>query len=122
MMPYIVSDVKGMKVLSSCSVLSTARTHAGLSQRELASRCGTSAARISNVETAKSEMTLPALARAVEACGLHLELTLRDPDGFVPSTADVLEEQLFLINLGLTPEERVEKLEKKMALRGLLYR
>lgn len=62
------------------SLIREARSRAGLSQVELASRAGTSQPAIARYERARAMPDLSTLHRLIEACGLELELRLVVPD------------------------------------------
>ncbi|MGH9063085.1 MAG: helix-turn-helix domain-containing protein [Acidimicrobiales bacterium] len=57
-----------------------ARHRAGLTQSQLAERCGTSQAAIARYERARTMPDLATLYRIVDACGLELRLSLGEPD------------------------------------------
>jgi transcriptional regulator with XRE-family HTH domain len=61
-------------------ILLAARTEAGLSQRQLAARAGTSGATIAAYERGTKEPRLSTLRRLLEAAGMRLEL------GYAPTT------------------------------------
>lgn len=67
--------------LATATLLRTARARAGLSQRQLADRAGTSQPAIARYERARSTPDLGTIERLVAACGLALELKLGPPDG-----------------------------------------
>lgn len=59
---------------SAADVLRRARRAAGLSQRELARRAGTSSATVSQYESGHKEPRLDTLARLLDTCGHRLEV------------------------------------------------
>jgi transcriptional regulator with XRE-family HTH domain len=61
-------------------LVSSARRRAGLSQRALAERAGTSQAAIARYETGRHVPDLRTLTRLVAACGLELSLDVRPAD------------------------------------------
>jgi len=89
-----VAAAFNLSITSAAGILSDARLRAGISQRELAVRAGTSPSAIANYETGKKDPSLTTLERLIEACGMELrieavELTLgertqREWDGSLP--------------------------------------
>lgn len=81
-----------------------ARKRAGLSQRELAERAGTTQSAIARVETGRSTPTFDTVLRMVRLCGLDLDLMVveRDDSDWVHASR----------LLDLTPEERLERMEE----------
>jgi transcriptional regulator with XRE-family HTH domain len=82
-------------------VIRRARRRAGLSQAELARRLGTKQPVVARWESGARAPTLETVARAVEACGLALDVAVveRDPG----------EDALLREWRRLTPAERVER-------------
>ena len=80
-------------------VIRRARTRAGVSQAELARRLGTKQPVVARWETGARAPTLETVSRAVEACGLALDVAVIDRD---PGEEALLREWQ-----GLTPAERV---------------
>ena len=62
------------------AVLREARRSAGLTQRELAARAGTSQATIARYESGAVSPTLRTFQRLIEACGLRVTLQLHRED------------------------------------------
>lgn len=62
---------------SPAQLVVTARNAAGLTQRSLAARAGTSAAAINRYERGRSQPDLETLARVLAACGFELRMTMR---------------------------------------------
>ena len=62
------------------SLVREARRQAGLTQRELAARAGTSQSAIARYERAKSMPDIPTLQRLLGACGLELRLRVEPLD------------------------------------------
>jgi transcriptional regulator with XRE-family HTH domain len=62
---------------SPAQMVMVARQAAGLTQRSLAARAGTSAAAINRYERGRSRPDLETLARVLAACGFELQLTMR---------------------------------------------
>jgi transcriptional regulator with XRE-family HTH domain len=89
------------------------RLAAGLSQRGLASRAGTSQPALARYESGATTPSLPTLRRLAEACGRQLTLGAEpapDPDDI--ELAEAL--------LGLSPEERLHALRRYARLRNLV--
>jgi transcriptional regulator with XRE-family HTH domain len=64
-------------MFSPAQLVVAAREAAGLTQRSLAARAGTSAAAINRYERGRSQPDLETLARVLASCGFELELTMR---------------------------------------------
>ena len=62
------------------SLLREARQKAGLTQRELAARAGTSQSAVARYERARSMPDIPTLQRLLEACGLELRFRVEPLD------------------------------------------
>jgi transcriptional regulator with XRE-family HTH domain len=62
---------------SPAELVVAARNAAGLTQRSLAAKAGTSAAAINRYERGRSQPDLDTLARVVASCGFELQLTMR---------------------------------------------
>lgn len=62
------------------NLIKIARAEAGLSQRELAKRAGTSQATLSAYEAGRKSPTLETLARVIRAAGMDLRITLAPLD------------------------------------------
>ena len=90
--------------MSSWAVLQEARRCAGLSQRELAARAGTSQSAIARIERGRQIPSLETLQRLLRACDLDLQIQI------VPR--DRHDEQLIDAMLALSPEERVAGVEE----------
>lgn len=88
--------------MQSGHLLREARRRAGLTQRELAARAGTTQPAIARIESGASEPSLERLVRLVRTCGLDLDIHV------VPLDEDAwtLAEQ----GQGLTPDERLDRL------------
>lgn len=80
-----------------------ARRRAGLTQRELAERAGTTQSAIARLETGRSTPTFDTVIRLVRACGLDLDIMVSERDYSDWSQAREL--------LALTPGERVRRAE-----------
>jgi transcriptional regulator with XRE-family HTH domain len=68
-------------------ILKDAREGAGLSQRELAQRAGTSQAMVARIERGHQSPSLATLERLVRACGLDLRVEARGGEAPAPSRA-----------------------------------
>lgn len=76
----------------------------GLAQTELARRLGAPASVVSRWENQQVEPGFAAVARAVAACDLRLADVLSEPE------ADPHDLSLLETTLGLTPDERLQRL------------
>jgi transcriptional regulator with XRE-family HTH domain len=81
-----------------------ARRRAGLSQRELAERAGTTQSAIARLETGASTPSLDTVTRLVRLCGFDLEVALVERDGSDWTQARRL--------LALTPGQRLDRAER----------
>ncbi|HYZ78552.1 MAG TPA: helix-turn-helix transcriptional regulator [Gaiellaceae bacterium] len=90
--------------MASSTILQEARRRAGLSQRELAERAGTSQSAIARIERGRQIPSLETLQRLLHACGLDLELRI------VPH--DTHDDSLIAATLAMTPEQRLRNLEE----------
>jgi uncharacterized protein len=94
------------------ALLREIRRSAGLSQRALAERAGTSQPAVVRYERGVTTPSLETLGRLAEACGRRLRLSAEIP----PDPHDVaLAEEL----LALTPEERLRALGRYARLHSL---
>ena len=87
-------------------VIRRARRRAGLSQAELAYRLRTKQPVVARWETGARAPTLETVSRAVEACGLSLDLAIVERDAG--------EEALLREWQTLTPTERVRRNERML--------
>jgi transcriptional regulator with XRE-family HTH domain len=94
--------------VTAWAILSEARRRAGLTQRELAARAGTSQAAIARIERGRTSPSLDTLERLVRACGFDLRVQL--------APRDRQHERLIDELLQLTPEERLRGLEEMSRL------
>jgi len=94
------------------AALRQARALAGLSQRALAARAGTSQPAIARYERGAATPSWETLERLIEACGRSLELRAE----VAPDPHDV---ELAARMLELTPLERLRTLPRYARLRGL---
>jgi transcriptional regulator with XRE-family HTH domain len=77
-----ISDPVSIRIWyrDAVELLQNARTRAGLSQRELARRAGTSQAMVARIERGQQSPSLATLERLVTACGLELRVRLAGGD------------------------------------------
>jgi len=94
--------------MRSASLIREGRRRSGLSQRELARRLETSQAAIARWESGAVRPTLESVERALLACSLELQVNL------VP--VDEHDSQLDRANTRLTPDQRLRRLERHVAL------
>jgi transcriptional regulator with XRE-family HTH domain len=92
------------QVVISWAILQEARRRAGLTQRELAERAGTSQSAIARIERGRQLPSLDTLQRLLRACDLDLELRI------VPH--DTHDDVLLEATLAMTPEERIHAVEE----------
>lgn len=91
-------------------MLHRARERAGLSQRELAARAGTSQSAIARYEAGAVQPSLATLERLVSACGQRLTVGL--------ATEGSRDSHLTWLLLAQTPDERLASLARFAALRA----
>jgi transcriptional regulator with XRE-family HTH domain len=85
----------------SGDLLREARLRAGLTQRELASRAGTTQPAIARWESGEVQPSLERLRELIRACGLELTFGLANYDeSYVP---DIVE------SLNASPSERIDR-------------
>ncbi|MGI8575838.1 MAG: helix-turn-helix domain-containing protein [Egibacteraceae bacterium] len=89
-------------------MLLDARAAAGLTQRDVARRAGTSQSAVHRYETARTLPDIPTLHRLLHACGQRL---LLDSEPIDPAWSRQLDE-----SLALTPIERVQRVHKQSEL------
>lgn len=100
----VSSEMKGV----GSDLVREARKRAGLTQRELAERLGTTQSAIARVENRRSTPSFDTVFRAVRACGLDLDLMLVERDDHDWTLARPL--------LALTPAQRAERSDRQRAL------
>jgi len=88
----------------SWAIVQEARRRAGLTQRELAARAGTSQSAIARIERGRQLPSLETLQRILRACDLDLELRI------VPH--DTHDDTLIDGMLAMSPEQRVRNVEE----------
>lgn len=82
-------------------IIGQARARAGLTQAELARRAGTTQSAIARWESGKVSPKVETLDRIVRACGLVLDIQLKEPDDH--------DLGLALMNLRFSPEQRMDR-------------
>ena len=87
-----------------------ARLKAGLSQRQVARRAGTSQSAVARYETGRTEPSFAVVERLVAACGFEMRITLAEPDDSVARAAAVFA--------ALTPADRLRSAANWSRLRG----
>ncbi len=90
--------------MQAWALVQEARRRAGLTQRELAERAGTSQAAIARIERGRQSPSLETLERILHACDLEVRIQL------VPR--DDHDERLLEATLAMTPEERLRTVEE----------
>jgi hypothetical protein len=99
------------------AILQAARARAGLSQRRLALRAGTTQSVVARIELGQTSPTWETLARLVAAAGFELDtrITLRPVSG-----SHMLDDVARI--LSLTPEERLREVAKACRLASAVRR
>lgn len=90
--------------MHAANIILNARTEAGLSQRELARRAGTSQSTLNRYERGRVEPSFATVERIVAACGFELRVIFAEPDRH--------DEQLAELSLQLTPDQRLESVAR----------
>jgi len=88
------------------ALLQEARRRSGLTQAELADRAGVPQSTVAKIERGRRDPSLSTLERLVRAAGLELRVQLEPRDDH--------DLQLIDLMLDLTPEERLESLERQI--------
>jgi transcriptional regulator with XRE-family HTH domain len=96
-----IADLLCLSAVLEVQLLKEARRRAGLTQRELAERLGTTQSSIARMESGVVSPTFATLRSAIEACGFEIRVGLGEPD---PET-----DSLFNQTLALTPAERIRQ-------------
>lgn len=117
--PYIMLD------MAIASILEEARIRAGLTQRELAARAGTSQPAIARLESGKASPTFATIARLVAAAGFAIRVELvpdvaRDP--VVEAYKRDVDRTLLKENLRKTVDQRLRSLVELQELGHELQR
>jgi len=92
--------------LNPGSLVRAARDRAGLTQRALAHRCGTSQSVVARIENGRTDPSTSTLERLLAAAGFELRTVLE----LVPVADSHMLEDIARI-LALTPEERLREVE-----------
>jgi transcriptional regulator with XRE-family HTH domain len=87
----------------SWAIVQEARRRAGLTQRELAKRAGTSQSAIARIERGRQIPSVETLQRILRACDLDLQLRV--------TARDAAQDPTIIASLALTPDERLSQLE-----------
>jgi transcriptional regulator with XRE-family HTH domain len=95
--------------LRTAAVVRAARRQAGLTQRELAERVGTTQSAVARWEAGGDSPRLDTLAALLRACGVEADLTFRRHDDV--DRAQIRE------HLALTPADRLEAQRRAAAFR-----
>lgn len=95
----------GLARVAAAALLSRARAAAGLTQRELARRAGTSQSVIARIERGQASPSLDTLTRLLAAAGFELLMELEPTSAAVTHMLDDVERIL-----ALTPEQRLLEL------------
>jgi transcriptional regulator with XRE-family HTH domain len=99
--------------ISASDIILRVRRKAGLTQRELAARAGTSQPAIARIESGLASPTFDTLTRLVVAAGFDLQVTLvprSPPDPVVDRYKRDLDRTLLRENLSRSVEERIQTL------------
>jgi transcriptional regulator with XRE-family HTH domain len=91
----------------SAALIREARLRAGLTQRDLAERLGTTQSAVARWEAGRVRPSLETLSGAAAACGLELRVNLMEAD---PGESSLLDR-----TLALTPEQRFDELVRTVA-------
>jgi transcriptional regulator with XRE-family HTH domain len=91
---------------SAASIVRTARREAGLTQKELADRMGTTQSAVARLEARGANPRLKTLEKAVRATGRHLAVEVSD------FPAGNIDETLIVEMLRMTPDQRVRSFEQ----------
>ena len=90
--------------MTSWAIVQEARRRAGLTQRELAARAGTSQPAIARIERGRQIPSVETLQRILRACDLELQLRLVE--------RDIAQDSTIRASLALTPDQRLNQLEQ----------
>jgi transcriptional regulator with XRE-family HTH domain len=98
----ILLRISNLLLPQSAALLRTARLNAGLSQRALAQRAGTTQAAVARIELGASSPTWATLHRLIRAAGSEIIATLETTVDLDPSLLDDIPRIL-----RMTPEQRL---------------
>lgn len=91
--------------MNASTLLRTARSQSGLSQRELGRRAKTPQATVSRVERGVVSPTVDTLERLLRQCGAELTVAVRPGDG--------VDRTLIRERLRLSPGQRIREAERE---------
>ena len=97
-------------ITDAASLLRRARELAGLSQRELAERAGTSQPAVARLESGSGSVTVPTLARLLAAAGFELSMDLvpqRPDDAVAAAYRRDVDRSLLRQNLRRSVDDRL---------------
>lgn len=103
-----------MQDISTAAIIAQARLKAGLTQRQLAQRMGTSQPAIARLEAGQVSPTLGTVERIAAAAGYELRVELVPllaPDPVIEAYKRDVDRSLLRENLGRTVEERLRSLD-----------
>ena len=101
-------------IRSAASILTQARLNAGLTQRQLAERVGTSQPAIARLEAGLVSPTLDTVKRVAAAAGYELRVELAPlpgPDPVIEAYKRHVDRSLLRENLRRTVDERLQSLD-----------
>jgi transcriptional regulator with XRE-family HTH domain len=87
--------------MSGSEIVKMVRLRAGLTQAEVASRCGTTQSAIARIERGGSEPSVTRVESIARACGFDVNVSI--------TPIDANEEETFRRNLLLSPQERMQR-------------
>ena len=87
--------------MSGSEIVKMVRLRAGLTQAEVASRCGTTQSAIARIERGGSEPSITRVESIARACGFDVNFSI--------TAIDTNEEETFRRNLLLSPEQRMQR-------------
>lgn len=90
--------------MTGADLVREARKRAGLTQRELAERSGTTQSAVARLESGRTSPSFDLVLRLVRACGLRLDVALEEYDDSDVAQAEAL--------LRMTLDERVDRLTR----------
>ncbi len=96
-----IADLLCIPAMLEVQLLKEARRRAGLTQRELAERLGTTQSSIARMESGAVSPTFATLRSAIKACGFDIRVGLGEPD--------LETDSLFNQTLALTPADRIRQ-------------
>ena len=106
-----------MSTSEAARLLRQARTHAGLTQRELARRADTAQSVIARIESGATSPSWETLSRLLEIAGFALDVALRP---LPPELSHMLDDVPRILRL--TPEQRLVELRNTSRFLGTARR